>query len=100
MFPYRFKYTETAYDIQDNDLLYKIDQQYQNTFECLENGKIRKCCFIIYIISIIKIWFVCKFCNFYISTWTLSGAAAKKNRLKTGRLLGGDTEIGSLYNRF
>ena len=37
MFPYRVKYTESEYDIQNNDLLYKIDQTCQNTFEHLEN---------------------------------------------------------------
>ena len=36
MFLYRVKYTETEYDIQNNDLLYKIDQEWQNTFENLE----------------------------------------------------------------
>ena len=36
MFPYRVKYVESEYDIQNNDLLYKIDQQHQNTFELLE----------------------------------------------------------------
>ena len=30
MFPYRAKYTESEYDIQNNDLLYKIHQQHQN----------------------------------------------------------------------
>ena len=33
MFPYTEKYTESEYDIQNNNLLYKIDQQCQNTFE-------------------------------------------------------------------
>ena len=33
MFPYTVKYTESEYDIQNNDLLYKIDQQWQNTFD-------------------------------------------------------------------
>ena len=33
MFPYTVKYTESGYDIQNNDLLYKIDQECQNTFE-------------------------------------------------------------------
>ena len=36
MFPYRVKYTESESDIQHNDLLYKIDQKCQNTFECLD----------------------------------------------------------------
>ena len=39
MFPYSVKYIESEYDIQNNDLLYKIDQTYQNTFEMLENSK-------------------------------------------------------------
>ena len=33
MFPYRVKYNESESDIQNNDLLYKIDQQCQNTFD-------------------------------------------------------------------
>ena len=33
MFPDRVKYTESGYDIQNNDVFYKIDQQCQNTFE-------------------------------------------------------------------
>ena len=33
MFPYTVKYTESEYDIQNNDLLNKIDQQCQNTIE-------------------------------------------------------------------
>ena len=37
MFLYRVKYTESEYDIQNNDLLYKIHQTCQNTFELLEN---------------------------------------------------------------
>ena len=36
MFPYRGKYNESEYDIQNNNLLYKIDQQCQTTFEHLE----------------------------------------------------------------
>ena len=42
MFPYTKKYTESESDIQNNDLLCKIDQQYQNTFAILdfwENSK-------------------------------------------------------------
>ena len=43
MFPYRVKYTESESDIQNNDLLYKIDQKCQNTFENLDLGeKIRE----------------------------------------------------------
>ena len=36
MFPYRVKHTESEYDIQNNNLLYKTDQQCQITFEQLE----------------------------------------------------------------
>ena len=36
MFPYRVKFTESEYDIQNNDSLYKIDPKYQNAFEDLE----------------------------------------------------------------
>ena len=32
MFPYRVKYTESEYDIQNNNLLYKIAPQCQNTY--------------------------------------------------------------------
>ena len=42
MFPYRVKYTESESDIQNNDLLYKIDQQCQNTFEKLEKWNVSK----------------------------------------------------------
>ena len=38
MFPYRVKYTESEYDLQNNDLLYKIDQQCQKTFKHLGNN--------------------------------------------------------------
>ena len=63
MFPYRAKYTKSEYDIQNNDLLYKIDQQFQNTFNFLYfGGKIRNISknkilhFILCINSIIHIW--------------------------------------------
>ena len=36
MFLYRAKYIESEYDIQNEDLLYKIEQQGQNTFELFE----------------------------------------------------------------
>ena len=36
MFPYRDKYTESEYDIQNNNLLYKIHQKCQNTFDFSE----------------------------------------------------------------
>ena len=32
MFPYRVKYTDAESDIQNNDLLYKINQTHQTTF--------------------------------------------------------------------
>ena len=35
MFPYRVQYTDSESDIQNNDILYTIDQQHQNTFERL-----------------------------------------------------------------
>ena len=35
MFPYKVKYTEFEYDIQNNGLLYKIDHKCQNTFDFL-----------------------------------------------------------------
>ena len=35
MFPYRVKYTESEYDIQNNDSLYKIDPTCQNAFDFL-----------------------------------------------------------------
>ena len=39
MFPYTVKYTESEYDIQNNDLVHKIDHKCQNTFETLEKIK-------------------------------------------------------------
>ena len=33
MFPYTVKYNESESDIQNNNLLYKMHQQHQNTFE-------------------------------------------------------------------
>ena len=43
MLPYRVKHAESEYDIQNNDLLYKVDQTCQNTFEHLESfGNILK----------------------------------------------------------
>ena len=33
MFPYTVKYTESEYDIPNNNLLYKIHQQHQHIFE-------------------------------------------------------------------
>ena len=37
MFPYRVKYKESEYDIQNNDLLHKIQQKHQTTFEILKS---------------------------------------------------------------
>ena len=43
MFPYTEKYTESESDIQNNDLLYKINKKCQNTFNFSENvGKHRE----------------------------------------------------------
>ena len=43
MLPYRVNYTESKYDIKNNNFLYKMDQQCQNTFEMLEVfGNFRK----------------------------------------------------------
>ena len=36
MFPYRVQYNESEYDMQNNNLFHKIDQQHQNTFELLD----------------------------------------------------------------
>ena len=39
--PYRVKYNESEYDIQNNNILYKIPPKCQNTFDMLEKlGKI------------------------------------------------------------
>ena len=41
MFPYTVKYTESESDIQNINVLYKIHQQYQNTFDTfVQKGKI------------------------------------------------------------
>ena len=37
MFPYTEKYTESESDIQNSNLLYKIHQKHQNTFEHLDH---------------------------------------------------------------
>ena len=37
MFLCRVKYTESEYNIQNNDLLYKIVHKYKNTFEFLKS---------------------------------------------------------------
>ena len=42
MFPYRVKSNESEYDIQNNDLFYKIEQKCQNTFDILEKWKFEK----------------------------------------------------------
>ena len=59
MFPYTEKYTESEYDIQNDDFLYKIKQKCQITFKMLEvfKNKIKnmKLYFVLYINSIIHI---------------------------------------------
>ena len=42
MFPYRVKHNESESDIQNNDLLYKTHQKYQNIFEQMEHFKVSK----------------------------------------------------------
>ena len=37
MFPYTVKSTESEYEIQNNNLLYKINQQCQNIFDDLKS---------------------------------------------------------------
>ena len=39
MFPYTVKYTESKYDIQNSNLLYKIDQQCRTNFDFFEKRK-------------------------------------------------------------
>ena len=39
MFLYTVEYTESEYDIQNNNLLYKLHQKCKNAFELLENSK-------------------------------------------------------------
>ena len=39
MFPYRVKYNEFGSDIQNNNLLYKIDHQCRNAFEKIQTLK-------------------------------------------------------------
>ena len=52
MFLYRVKYTESEYNIQDNDLLYKLDNKCQNTFDFfILGGKSKEN-------SILILWFV------------------------------------------
>ena len=71
MFPYRVKYTESEYDIQNINSLYKIDQKCQNTFEFLEKlgGMKNKDCKLVFLIlyNFHNSYFVffCKNCNFY-----------------------------------
>ena len=60
MIPYRVKYNKSESDIQNNDLLYKIHQKYQNTFELLEISKNPPQNNVMYISSIIICW---NFCN-------------------------------------
>ena len=51
MFPYRVKYTESEYDIQDNGLLYKIHKQKTKYFQHFgkmenRNTEVNKCNFL------------------------------------------------------
>ena len=51
MFPYRVKYTESEYDIPNNNLLNKVDQQFQSIFEHFvkfENKQIKMLFVILY----------------------------------------------------
>ena len=72
MFLYRVKYTEPEYDIQNNDLFYKIDQTHQNTFYLLKNINCSSFFIVIYINCIIHIlklldlWVALSFLYFYI----------------------------------
>ena len=64
------KYTESEYDIQNNNLLYKIHQKCQNTFEMWDFfAKFKKHLFLFYYMyQFHKPYFVflffCKFCKF------------------------------------
>ena len=67
MFPYRVKFTESEFDIQNNDLLYKIDQKCQNTFNVLDlgwNSWKKKLYSVFCIISIIHILYFLYFVEF------------------------------------
>ena len=76
MFPYRVKYTESETDIQNINLLYKIDPQCQNTFDFLgkiENVQKHKELFFIwytfhnfYNIWILGLLYTCIWINIYI----------------------------------
>ena len=65
---YRVKYTESEYDIKNNDLLYKIDQTHQNTFDYWENvEKLKQEKFVRIIYKFHNSYFVIWiFCNFWI----------------------------------
>ena len=39
MFPYRVKYNESEYHIQNNNLLFEIDQTYQNILDLLRKNR-------------------------------------------------------------
>ena len=64
MIPYRVKYTESEYDIQNTNILYEIDQKHQNTFEFLENQTISNFYFVLCINCIIHILYFWNFCKF------------------------------------
>ena len=67
MFPYRVLYTESEYDIQNNDLLYKTPSTHHKTFKLLYFRKFRKVSktsffnFVLCISCIINIFVFCKF---------------------------------------
>ena len=77
MIPYRVKYTESEYHIQNSNLLYKTHQHHQNTFEIMEKWKNRKyksfkCLFCIlyklhnsYFVIFVN-FVICIICIFYI----------------------------------
>ena len=45
MFPYRVKYADSESDIQNNNLLYKINQKHQNTFKKKRSFRYKKSIF-------------------------------------------------------
>ena len=70
MFPYRVKCTESESDIQNINLLYKIDQQCHNTFELLDHfEKLQKNqCLFYYLYKLHNSYFVffVFFCIFFV----------------------------------
>ena len=58
MFPYRAKYIEFESDIQNNELLYKIHQICQTSFDILKNGKFWKGTLLYYSYKLHNLYFV------------------------------------------